>query len=203
MTKFKGFYWKRPWCWKGLGAGGEGDDRGWDGWMASPTRWTWVWVNSRSWWWTGRPGMLWFMGSQRVGHDWATELTDCKIQNILMHLKCVHSHGDTMEIKYFILWLVPEHLSSESFIHSILYTFLLDIFPCSALHFFFFPIFFFLLHWQRYQFPNTSMHICNCTLYCFGKTSRLLFCFYFMYLSSSKNEIRLTKELYAYLFVLL
>ena len=51
---------------------GEGDDRGWDGWMASLTRWTWVWVNSRSWWWTGRPGMLQFMGSQRVGHDWST-----------------------------------------------------------------------------------------------------------------------------------
>ena len=50
------------------------DDRGWDGWMASPTRWTWVWINSGSWWWTGRPGMLWFMGSQRVGHDWATDL---------------------------------------------------------------------------------------------------------------------------------
>ena len=66
--------WKRPWCWKGLGAEGEGDDRGWDGWMASPTQWTWVWVNSGSWWWTGRPGMLRFMGSQRVGHDWATEL---------------------------------------------------------------------------------------------------------------------------------
>ena len=49
---------------------------GWDGWMASPTRWTWVWVNSGSWWWTGRPGMLQFMGLQRVGHDWATELTD-------------------------------------------------------------------------------------------------------------------------------
>ena len=47
---------------------------GWDGWMASPTRWTWVWVNSGSWWWTGRPGVLLFMGSQRVGHDWATEL---------------------------------------------------------------------------------------------------------------------------------
>ena len=44
-------HWKRPWCWEGLGAGGEGDDRGWDGWMASPTRWAWVWVNSRSWWW--------------------------------------------------------------------------------------------------------------------------------------------------------
>ena len=66
--------WKRPWCWEGLGAGGEGDDRRWDGWMASPTRWAWVWVNSRSWWWTGRPGVLQLIGSQRVRHDWATEL---------------------------------------------------------------------------------------------------------------------------------
>ena len=56
------------------GAGGEGDDRGWDGWMASPTWWTWVWVNSGSWWWTRRPGVLQFKGLQRVGHDWATEL---------------------------------------------------------------------------------------------------------------------------------
>ena len=62
------------WCWEGLAAGGEGDDRGWDGWMASSTRWTWVWVNYRCWWWTGRPGVLRFMGSQIVGHDWATEL---------------------------------------------------------------------------------------------------------------------------------
>ena len=67
-------HWKRPWCWEGLGAGGERDDRGWDGWMASLTRWTWVWVNFGSWWWTGRPGMLRFMGLQRVRHDWATEL---------------------------------------------------------------------------------------------------------------------------------
>ena len=67
-------HWKRLWCWEGLRAGGEGDDRGWDGWMASPTRWAWVWVNSGSWWWTGRPGVLRFMGSQRVGHDWATGL---------------------------------------------------------------------------------------------------------------------------------
>ena len=52
----------------------KGDNRGWDGWMASLTRWTWVWVNSGSWWWTGRPGMLQFMGSQRVRHYWATEL---------------------------------------------------------------------------------------------------------------------------------
>jgi len=67
-------HWKRRWCWEGLGAGGEGDDRGWDGWMASPTRCTWVWVNSGSWWWTGRPGMLRFMGLQRVGYDWVIEL---------------------------------------------------------------------------------------------------------------------------------
>ena len=67
-------YWKRLWCWAGLGAKGEGDDRGWDGWMASLTRWTWVWVNSGSWWWTGRSGLLRFMGLQRVGHDWATDL---------------------------------------------------------------------------------------------------------------------------------
>ena len=67
-------HWKRPWCWEGLGAGGEGDDRGWDGWMASPTQWTWVWVDSGNWWWTGRPGMLKFMGLQRVRHEWAAEL---------------------------------------------------------------------------------------------------------------------------------
>ena len=67
-------HWKRLCCWEGLGAGEEGDDRGWDGWMASLTPWTWVWVNSGSWWWTGRPGVLRFMGSPTVGHDWLTEL---------------------------------------------------------------------------------------------------------------------------------
>ena len=64
---------KRPWCWARLKAGEEGDDRGWDGWMASRTQWTWVWVNCGSWWWTGRPGMLRFTGSQRVRHHWVTE----------------------------------------------------------------------------------------------------------------------------------
>ena len=92
---------KRPWCWEGLWAGGEGDDRGWDGWMASPTRWTWVWVNSRSWWWTWRPGVLWFMGSQTVGHDWVNELNwtelykkwSLKIFYIFtnVYLKCLYS----------------------------------------------------------------------------------------------------------------
>ena len=74
-------YLKRPWCWERLRAGGEGDDRGWDDWMASPTQWTWVWVDSWSWWWTGTPGVLWFMGSQRAGHDWATELNWMSIES--------------------------------------------------------------------------------------------------------------------------
>ena len=68
--------WKRPWCWEGLGAGGEGDDWGWDGWMASPTWWIWVWVNSGSLWWTGRPGVLRFMGSERVGTTEQQNWTD-------------------------------------------------------------------------------------------------------------------------------
>ena len=63
-----------PWCCERLKAGGEGEGRGWDGLMASPTQWTWVWVNSDSWWRTGRPGVLHLMGSQSVEHDWATEL---------------------------------------------------------------------------------------------------------------------------------
>ena len=62
---------ERPWCWARLKVGGEGDDRGWDDWMASPTQWTWVWVNSGSWWWTGRPGVL-----QRVGQDWEIGLRE-------------------------------------------------------------------------------------------------------------------------------
>ena len=77
------------WFWEGLGAGGEGDDRGWDGWMASPTRWAWVWVNSRSWWWTGSPGVLRFMGLQRVGHDWATELNWTAGKK---HTNCLQGH---------------------------------------------------------------------------------------------------------------
>ena len=66
---------KDPWCWERLKAGGEGDNRVWDSWMASLTRWTWVWANSESWWWTGKPGVPQAMGLQRVRHHWATELT--------------------------------------------------------------------------------------------------------------------------------
>ena len=67
-------HWKRHWCWEELGQEEKGDDRGWDGWMASQTWWTWICVNSGGWWWTGRPGVLWSMGLWRVWHDWATEL---------------------------------------------------------------------------------------------------------------------------------
>ena len=96
-------HWKRPWCWEGLGAGGEGDDRGWDGWMASPTRWAWVWVNSGSWWWTGRPGVLWFMGLQRLVHDWATEpnWTELTEHILVIRLSNVKRYNNT----YFWLGL--------------------------------------------------------------------------------------------------
>ena len=83
---------KRPWCWERLKARGEGDDRGLDCWTASLIQWTWVWVNSRSWWWTGRPGVLQSMGLQRVGCDWATELTDLFSKDsikILPHMQTV------------------------------------------------------------------------------------------------------------------
>ena len=69
---------KRLWCWERLKAGGDRDDRGWDGWMASLTLWTWIWVNSGSWWGTGRPGMLQSMGSQRIGCNW-TEYNNQKL----------------------------------------------------------------------------------------------------------------------------
>ena len=90
---------KRPWCWERLMAGGEGEDRGWDDWMASPTQWTWVWVDSGGWWWTGRPGVLRFMGLQRLGHDWAIEL------NWLLYFMCMnpsqHSRRDPRNILTF------------------------------------------------------------------------------------------------------
>ena len=86
---------KRPWCCEGLKAGGEEDNRGWDGWMASLTQWAWVWVNSGSWWWTGRTGMLQSMGSQRVRHNWVTERnwTDLKsmaVQGCEFHKNKTH-----------------------------------------------------------------------------------------------------------------
>ena len=66
-------HWKRPWCCGRQKAGREGSDRRWDGWMTSLTRWMWVWANSGSWWWTGRPGVLQSMGLKRVRQDLATK----------------------------------------------------------------------------------------------------------------------------------
>ena len=96
---------QRPWCWERLRAG-EGDDRGWDGWMVSLTQWTWVWVNSGSWSWTGRPGVLWFMGSQGVRHNWATELnwTD-------KHFKTHREYNTKSETSCELLTLVNNNVS--------------------------------------------------------------------------------------------
>ena len=82
-------HWKRPWCWEGLGAGEEGDDRGLDGWMSLLTWWTCVWVNSGSWWWTGRPGVQQFMGLQRIGHDWVNWTISFRIMHFEIYL-CYH-----------------------------------------------------------------------------------------------------------------
>ena len=70
LQYFELTHWKRPWFWERLKAGGEGDDRGWDGWMASLTQWTWAWASSGSWWWTERPGVLQSMGLKRDTAEW-------------------------------------------------------------------------------------------------------------------------------------
>ena len=103
--------WKRPWCWEGLKVGGEGVDRGWDGWMASPTQCTWDWVNSGSWWWTGRPGVLQSIGSQRVRHDWATELNWTRLKDLVIwHRYCWHCY---LLSTYYMLSTIhpPSHLT--------------------------------------------------------------------------------------------
>ena len=78
----EGSFGKDPDVGERLKVGGDGNDREWDGWMASLIGWTWVWTSSRSWWWTGKPGVLQSMGSQRVGHDWTTELNWTDMQNL-------------------------------------------------------------------------------------------------------------------------
>ena len=113
---------KRPWCWEGLGAGGEGDDRGWDGWMASPTQWTWVWVNSGSCWWTGRPGVLWFMGSQRVRHDWATELNWTIVSGGLIRKSITSFFPQSFNICALIhIIIINNHILHVFNIHTLFY----------------------------------------------------------------------------------
>ena len=121
-------HWKRLWCWEGLGARGEGDDRGWDGWMASLTRWTWVWVNSGSWWWTGRPGVLRFMGLQRVRHDWATDLLWSDVY-IYLNYFAVLETNTTLYINYtsiffekgFLQWIQYVYVYIRIYVHLFLF----------------------------------------------------------------------------------
>ena len=110
---------KRPWCWKRLRAGGEGDDRGWDGWMASLTQWTWVWVDSGSWWWTGRPGVLQFMGHKELDMtEWLnwTETHVIILTGFQSSLKIITCQSFSFLVKclflyiFFIQWIVSEHL---------------------------------------------------------------------------------------------
>ena len=113
--------WKVKGCWEKLKVGGEGPDRGWDGWMASPIQWTWVWINSGSWRWTRRPGMLKSRGSQRVGHDWATELNwkcKCLNQNIsnvalLTHCSNIHCINKFLLWKFYLLMWNEQNCSSN------------------------------------------------------------------------------------------
>ena len=97
-----------------LRSGGEGDDRGCDGWMASPTQWKWVWVNSRSWWWTGRPGMLRFMGSQRVRHYWETELNWMSLKSSGKGKICTAYRERTCVIYKEVMTKVTVNFSSET-----------------------------------------------------------------------------------------
>ena len=115
----------KDWCWEGLGTGGGGNDPGWDGWMASLTQWTWVWVNSGRWWWTGRPGVLWFMGSQRVGHNWVTELNWIlglvqDSEHLFLHIRPA-SHNFyffcPICVRYFNLPLLVEAICLALYLH--------------------------------------------------------------------------------------
>ena len=104
---------RRLWCWARLKAGGEGDDRGWAGWMASLIRWTWVWASSGRWWRTGKPGVMQSTGSQRVGHDWATEQQQRSIHSlnplIAKSVLCAHESASLSQISscVCVFYLIP------------------------------------------------------------------------------------------------
>ena len=104
-------HWKRPWCWERLKVRAEGDDRGWDGWMSSLTQWTWVWVDSRSWWWTGRPGVLQSMGSQRVrAQSWLSDWTELNWMHEKHLLRSASLVAVSFIISELVLWILYERL---------------------------------------------------------------------------------------------
>ena len=104
---WRGYSWKRPWCWKKLRAGGEEGIRGWDGWMISPTQWTWVWAKSRRWWRTGKPGVLQSMGWPRVWHSWASELNWTEV---LLLLFALISFALADCSKKILLWFISKNV---------------------------------------------------------------------------------------------
>ena len=120
-------HWKRPRCWERLKVGGDGDNRGGDGWMASATQWTWVWVSSGCWWWTGKPDVLQYMGLQRVGHDWATELYSWFT---MILVSCVQQSDSDIYLSFSIDMLF-HILSPYSLLQNTDYSFLCHIIgPC-------------------------------------------------------------------------
>ena len=129
-------HWKRPWCWEGLGAGGEGDDRGWDGWMASLTRWTWVWLDSGSWWWTGRLGVLRFMGFQSRTRlsDW-TELSSFHPIMLWTHIVHIQFRSFSLAVSSLGIFLPlpcpPTFTCSETLLKC---HFLREVFPDLKYH---------------------------------------------------------------------
>ena len=122
---------KRPQCWERLTARGEGDDRGWDGWMASLTQWTWVWVNSRSWWCTGRPGVLPSMGLQ--SHTWLSNWTELNIQYIY---RCLENSQLMLKMKKKEKWERDNRDLNNNWIKSQIVRLLFNGYEylCSVLH---------------------------------------------------------------------
>ena len=125
LQYFGHLMWRVDSYWEGLRAGGEGDDRGWDGWMASLTQWMWVWVNSRNWWWTGRPGVLRFMGLQRVGHDWAARLnwTELNVDFSVMMVRFVIWNNlyriKEIGVEWVLPYMIDQFNSSVNYMPSI------------------------------------------------------------------------------------
>ena len=152
-------HWRSPWCWERLKAGGEGGDRGWDGWMASPTQWTGIWASCRRWWWTGKPGVLQSTWLQRAGHDWASELNwtvSVYTEQLLLYLCLPHV---LVSIAVAVLFSLMKYTwRTKTCIFKEVYLITSDIYTHPRNH-----------HWNQYnkqsiilpQFPDTLFTPCQ------------------------------------------
>ena len=131
---------KGLWCWQRLKAGGEGDNRGWNGWMASSSQWIWVWVSSRNWWWTGRPDVLQSMGSQWVAHDWATELN--WYIYIYTHIHVVSESNLTWKLSKFISEVTTLILLAQTQLCFLLSSFCVSLNLSISLYYYLWIVFF-------------------------------------------------------------